>query len=151
MDIEDPDEVFFWTRGGGGHVFDFKADLTQFFQLRNVRKVCIHCLPGLVPGNIVLENAVRVMEQAEYVLPKNSGSLWDFTHDRKDLEHIQFLLEDTLDLVPNLLPTSCEYKRSLNDLIRNRSHWSAVILVGGLSTNLRGYDIARELRINQNR
>jgi hypothetical protein len=59
---------FFW------HDFDFKVVLTAFFQLLNVRKVCIHCLPGLVPGDIVLGNAVRVMEQAEYILPTNSGS-----------------------------------------------------------------------------
>lgn len=51
-----------------------------FFELRNVRKICIHCLPGLIPGDTVLGSAVRVMEQAEYVLPSNSGSLWDYTH-----------------------------------------------------------------------
>ncbi|PMD17372.1 hypothetical protein NA56DRAFT_752399 [Hyaloscypha hepaticicola] len=46
LDIEDPDE-FSW------HDFDFKVVLTAFFQLLNVRKVRIHCLPGLVPGDIV--------------------------------------------------------------------------------------------------
>jgi hypothetical protein len=35
LDIEDPDD-FFW------HDFDFKVVLAGFFQLLNVRKVCIH-------------------------------------------------------------------------------------------------------------
>jgi hypothetical protein len=91
LDIEEPDR--FW------HHFDFKEVLMPFFELRNVRKICIHCLPGLVPGDIVLGNAVRGMEQAEYVLPSNSGSHWDYTHGRKDLEHIQFLFENTLHLL----------------------------------------------------
>jgi hypothetical protein len=54
LDIEDPDEVW--------HDFDFKAILMPFFQLRNVRKVCIYCLPGLVPGDIVPGNTIRVMK-----------------------------------------------------------------------------------------
>lgn len=44
------------------------------------------------------------MEQAEYILPTNSGSLWDFTHGLKDLENMQFEFEDTLDLL--LEPTA---------------------------------------------
>jgi hypothetical protein len=40
------------------------------------------------------------MEQAEYILPTKSGSLRDYTHGPKDLEHIQFLFEGTLDPLP---------------------------------------------------